>query len=545
MTAASPTPNSNANLSEKPTVPRHVIVGIIAVSLAAINSTLGSGMISTGLEDLRGAWGLGVDEAAYIPTAFNAGQMFMGPLSVILAARFGHRQVLLYGGGIYVLASLFLPLVPPTVPILLLLIIAGLASGTFYPLCLSFISRNLPLTLVTYGVAAYNLDLLATNHVVQALEGFYMDHFSFHWLFWNQAILSLPLLACIYFGIPATPKDQLLPHFSYVGMLYVSGGLTLLYIALDQGERLDWYNNGLVNGLLIAGSLLLIASIIRRRTHPNPHLDFSYLKTRNVLILAFLLITFRTMLLRIGLLIPQFLERLHQYRPTETGQLFTLSLPPFLLAMPLIAYFGNKVRVRILLMLGFFILALCNFYDAHALSTWINADLATAQLCGAVGICLVAMGTMSGIVFAGRLSGAYRNRAGAYCQGAFFQAVRLFGSQSTTSAMRRFILFREHFWQTKLVSGIQNYGHLDETVQTLATAVASQVAGPTGATAVATGLIAMRVQSQAFTLAIDDSFMLLGCVSVISLFAVMMMKRVPLPHQLPAADAPLTTQAKP
>lgn len=317
----------------------------------------------------------------------------------------------------------------------------------------------------------------------------------------------------------------------------------MLYIALDQGERLDWYHNGLVNGLLIAGTLLLVAAIVRRRLLPIRQLDFSYIKTRNVLILAFLLITFRTMLLRVGLLIPQFLERLHQYRPSETGQLFMLSLPPFLLAMPLIAYFGNKVRVRILLMLGFFILALCNFYDAHALCTWINADLATAQLCGAVGICLVAMGTMSGIVFEGRLSGAYRNRAGAYCQGAFFQAVRLFGSQSTTSAMRRFILFREHFWQTKLVSGVQNYGHFDETMQTVATAVVSQVAGPAGATAVATGLIAVRVQSQAFTLAIDDSFMLLGCVSVISLFAVMMMKRIPLPHQLPAADAPSSASA--
>src|ERR1700733_5784820 len=137
-------PNPSSVASEKPVVPRHALIGILAVCLAAINSSLGSGLIGTGLEDLRGVWGLGIDDAVYIPTAFNAAQMFMGPMPIILAARFGHRQVLLISGVIYALSSLFLPLTPPTVRVLMFLIIGGLASGTFYPLALSFISRNLP-----------------------------------------------------------------------------------------------------------------------------------------------------------------------------------------------------------------------------------------------------------------------------------------------------------------------------------------------------------------------------------------------------------------
>ncbi len=524
-------------LVDKPVVPRHAIIGIIAVSLAAINSTLGSGLISTGLEDLRGAWGLGIDEAAYVPTAFNAAQMFMGPVSVMLAARFGHRQVLLYAGAIYVLSSLILPLAPHIVPITFLLLLSGLSSGTFYPLCLSFISRNLPLSLVTYGIAAYNLDLLATNHIVQSLGGYYLEYASWRWLFWNQAIFSLPMLLCVYYGIPKTPKEQLLPAFSFAGIFYLAGALTLFYIALDQGERLDWYNNGLINGLFLGGVILLVAAILRRILRPTPFLNFEYLKGRNVLLMGFLMLAFRALLVRIGFILPNFLELLHQYRPPEIGSLFSLSVIPFLIALPLVAYMMNRLRVRTILIIGFTIMALINFHDAHLLSTWIRSDFIATQMIGAIGICMVSMGTICGIVFVGRMSGAYRNREGAYAQGAFFQSVRLFGSVASVSAFRRFLLFRQHFWQTKLVSGIQPSLLLDDRNSALATALASQAAGPIQANELGAGLSAHGVQIQNFSLATADSFMLLAWVSAIGLLAVGLLVRVPLPRELPDADA--------
>ena len=523
--------------SDKPVVPQHAVIGIIAVLLAAINSSLGSGMIGAGLEDLRGAWGLGVDDAAYILTSFNAAQMFMGPVAIILAARFGHRRVLLYAGFIYALSSLLLPLVPRTVPTLFFLIIGGLSSGTFYPLCLSFIVRNLPVRLLPFGVAAYTMDVLGTNHVVHSLEGFFMDHWSWHWIFWNQAIFTLPMMFCVYFGIPHTPKDQLIPRSSYGEVFYISSGLTCLYIALDQGERLDWYNNGLINGLVLAGVMLLVAAVLRRFRNPHPFLDFSYLKARNILLLGVLLVVFRLILLRAVAIIPTFLERLHQYRPPEIGHLLIFSLVPYLVALPLIAYAMRRVHVRVILTIGFFVLGIINFYDAHALSTWIGSDFITQQMLASVAGCMALQGVMAGTVFEGRLTGAYRSRAGAYCQGAFFQVARLFGTETSASALRRFLTVREHFWQTKLVSGLGLSWPFAESQAHLSNALAPQAAGPLQRPEIAAGLIAGSVHAQSFTLAVDDSFMLLALASVVALVAILMMTPIPLPHQLPDADA--------
>src|SRR5262245_55098207 len=76
-----------ADLSHTP------LVGILAVNLGAGMATLAGRFLSLGLADLRGHIGIGVDEGAWIGTAFNAATMFIGPMTVYLGALLGIRPV--------------------------------------------------------------------------------------------------------------------------------------------------------------------------------------------------------------------------------------------------------------------------------------------------------------------------------------------------------------------------------------------------------------------------------------------------------------------
>jgi DHA2 family multidrug resistance protein len=69
-------------------------------------------LISIGLADLRGAFHLGVDEASWIGTSFNAALMFIGPFSVYLGGLLGIRRVLLACASLFTLFSVLLPLAP-------------------------------------------------------------------------------------------------------------------------------------------------------------------------------------------------------------------------------------------------------------------------------------------------------------------------------------------------------------------------------------------------------------------------------------------------
>src|SRR5690348_3125822 len=70
------------------------------------------------------------------------------------------------------------------------------------------------------------------------------------------------------------------------GFLYMSAGLSLIFGALDQGQRLDWWNSGVFVGMLAAGLLLLVAALLRRYFHPNPLLNLRFFGDRNVVIIG-------------------------------------------------------------------------------------------------------------------------------------------------------------------------------------------------------------------------------------------------------------------
>jgi DHA2 family multidrug resistance protein len=80
-----------ADLSHSP------LLGILGVIMGAGLSSLAARLLSLGLADLKGHVGLGFDEGAWIPTAFNTATVFIGPLTVYLGALLGARRILLGG----------------------------------------------------------------------------------------------------------------------------------------------------------------------------------------------------------------------------------------------------------------------------------------------------------------------------------------------------------------------------------------------------------------------------------------------------------------
>ena len=121
-----------------------------------------------------------------------------------------------------------------------------------------------------------------------------------------MVLLTPIMLFCIYKGIPPSPPAQKrCPAPSFAGFLYGSAGFAMLFSALDQGQRLDWWRSGLFNALFFCGLFFLGISILRRLRSPNPLVDLPFLKRWNTIILGFALILFRFCLLSTIILVPQ------------------------------------------------------------------------------------------------------------------------------------------------------------------------------------------------------------------------------------------------
>jgi MFS transporter, DHA2 family, multidrug resistance protein len=241
------------------------LLGILGVIMGAGIVTLTGRMISLGLADLKGHLGISYDDGAWISSAYNMALMFIGPFTVFVGALLGPRKILFYAATAFTLICGFLPLIHNYSLLIFALVLAGLASGTFYPLTLTFALRNIPLRFLPFTIALYATFVDGAVNIAPSLYGWYRDHLSWQWMFWNSAVITPLMVLCIYYGIPAspTPKKSGAPP-SFAAFLYGSLGFAMLYGAFDQGERLDWWRSGVFNALFFGGLFFLVAATIRR-----------------------------------------------------------------------------------------------------------------------------------------------------------------------------------------------------------------------------------------------------------------------------------------
>src|SRR5262249_21613535 len=250
------------------------VLGIIGVVMGAGIVTLTGRMLTLGTADLKGSLGIGFDQGAWIGSAYNIALMFIGPFTVYIGGLLGARRVLVFAASCFTLICLFLPLVHSYSLLLTALALAGLTSGTFYPLTLSFALKSIPPRFLPFTLALYASFVDFAVNIAPSLYGWCREHLSYHWMFWTSAVLTPFMILCIYYGIPPTPprkKSASAPSFA--GFLYASAGFALMFAALDQGQRLDWWRSGLFNALFFGGVIFLLSSLIRRLRSPNPLID--------------------------------------------------------------------------------------------------------------------------------------------------------------------------------------------------------------------------------------------------------------------------------
>jgi DHA2 family multidrug resistance protein len=57
----------------------------------------------------------------------------------------------------------------------------------------------------------------------------------------------------VLIAMPRRPIDRdSLHRTDWVGIIFTGIGFGLIYAGLDQGNRLDWFNSGVITGLLLA-----------------------------------------------------------------------------------------------------------------------------------------------------------------------------------------------------------------------------------------------------------------------------------------------------
>ena len=495
-------------------------IGILGVLIGAILSFTGSRITTFGLADLRGGLHFGFDEGAWMTTSFGVGQMLVGVACPYLGAIFSVRRILLHGMALLFIAVLLGPLSPNLTAFLTAQFLAGVGTGTFIPLTIGFIVRNLPQRLVVYGLAVYAMNSELSQNVSASLEGWFTDNLSWRWILW-QFCIALPLMfACIWYGAPREKINlALLRDLDWPGLAYSGLGFALLYAGLDQGNRLDWVNNGLVNGLLLSGSLLTLAFVVRELVIERPFLNLRLLTREGIVPILLILAGFRFIILSTAYIIPTYLQVVQNYRELQVGAvLLWIALPQFLIVLPL-GWLLSRIDARWILAIGAIFIGVACLMGTFLTQDWATDDFLPSQILQAIGQSFA----LTAVVV---LAVKSMNPADVLTIGTLFQTVRLFGGEIGTAFMQTFVRVREQVHSNLIGLHVDSLGGMTaDRLAAYRNVVGAHTSDVAAAAARATSLLGAAVAKQAAVLSYIDGFLAAAVGAFVCLLLTALLRR--------------------
>jgi MFS transporter, DHA2 family, multidrug resistance protein len=521
MSAGTPPRGAGLSAPTLPSPPTSIPwLGLVAVLMGTFISTLNGRLSSFGLADIRGAVSAGFDEGAWVTTAQTAAQMFITVPAVWMGAAYGPRRVLIWASLAFAVISLLTPY-SATLPMLLTMqFLGGLASGFFIPLTLSFVLLNMPPRYWAFGIAIYALNLELSLNISASLEGWYLEHHSWRWIFWQNVPLALIMTLCLHYGVARKPITVRPPN-DFFGLVTGGSGLALIYAALDQGNRLDWLNSGLVWGLLLAGVLLLLAVLVHEATTPRPLLDFRVVfgapMPSQFILIAFLRVT----ILATSFLIPLFLGSVRGYRDLEVGSTLLWIAAPQLLFCPLAALMLRRSDPRLVSSIGFIFISVACLMVAYKLTPiWGSDQFIPSSLLQALGQSFA----LSGVIFFGVL---HLKPQDALTFGAVLQTARLMGGELGTAFITTLARVREQIASNLIGLHVQaGDARVLERIGAYG-AVTTRAFDPLGAMHRGELVLGNVVRAAATTQAVMDGFVAVALLTAVGLLIVVTRSAAP------------------
>jgi DHA2 family multidrug resistance protein len=532
MKAMAPPLASDSGLSHstEPSPPTSIPwLGLLAVLMGAFIATLTGKLSTYGLADIRGAVSAGYDDGAWITTAQTAAQMLITVPAVWMGAAYGPRRVLMGASIAFAVISLLTPYSPTLPALLTMQFLGGLASGCFIPLTLGFVMRNTPPRYWPFGIAIYAMNLELSLNISASLEGWYVEHHSWRWIFWQTVPLALIMSLCLWRGMKDEPRTERPPADAF-GLLAGCAGLALIYAGLDQGNRLDWLGSGLVWGLIVAGALLFAASFIHEARTTSPLVNLKVI-FRAPMVSQLLLIGFlRLTIIATAYLITLYLGVVRGYRDLEVGDTLLWIAAPQILFCPLAALMLARSDPRLVASIGFIFVSVSCLSVAYNLTPlWGSYQFLPSSLLQALGQSFA----MSGVIFLGIL---HMKPQYALTFGALLQTARLMGGEIGSAFVATMARVREQVASNLIGQHVQ-VGNLD-VIQRVREygAMTTKVVDPVSARARGELVLRDVVRAAATTQAVIDVFVVIAVLTAVALLIVVFRRRAP---EGPASAAPL------
>lgn len=488
-------------------------IGLVGVLIAALSSGINDRVTEITLIDTLGVFGLGHDEGTWVSTAYAAAEVSAMLVAPWLAITFSIRRFAIVATVAFALLGVVIPFAPNLETLLALRVLQGLAGGALPPLLMTVALRFLPWNIKLYGLSAYALTATFGPNLAMPLSALWTENSDWRLVFWQIVPAGLAGAALIAYGLPQDPlRLERLKQADWRGALLGMGFISMLVVALTQGERLDWLNSPLIVVLLLGAAVCLPLFLLNEWFHPLPLFKLQLLERRNFAYGIMTLCLF-VIVATAGSAIPAaYLIEIQGYRPQQVMPIALLIAVPQLILAPLVAFVISHrwVDSRYVLAAGLCLLTVACIGGSMVTSEWVREDFYALQALHAFAQPMVVVPLLM------NATGVIAPMEGPFAS-AMVNALRGLAAVIAGSAVENFLTKREHFHSNILLNAFTSRQ-------------------PTLAQPLDQGSIlelAERLREQAFVLSFSDAFLALLAVLAALLLILLTLPKRAYPPQPP------------
>jgi len=470
-----------------------IVIGVMSATLLQV---LDATIVNVALPTIQGNMGANFDEGAWIVTGYIIAAVIVIPLTPWLQQVMGRRQYYVTAIVGFTITSALCGLSTNLGELVFFRILQGLCGGGLISTGQAIMRDTFPPNEIGKSQALVSLGAIVGPSIGPTLGGILTAALSWNWIFYINIIPGVAS-AILCWMLLRNPEYRGKPSVDGIGLGLLALGLGSLQYVLDEGERNDWFGDPTIGTLTLVAIFGLAAFVYwELRVAKHPIVDLRILGNRTVASGCLLAMVLAFSLFGGVILSPQFQQSLLNFTATLSGESILCRALAIAAMTPVTLILLNRLHVqpRILLGIGFVLIAIANYLNAAVITT--NSTFATFVFV------LVLGGLGFGMLFVPLSVTVLQSVHGADTQKAtsLLSLCQQLGGSISTATLVTLLDSRNALHLDRLASEI--------TFRRQAVSLYLQHHAPLGR-------LAGIVQQQALTMAFADAFVFLAVVTIV------------------------------
>ena len=367
-------------------------IAVVAGALGALMATLDISITNSALPQIQGEIGATGTEGTWISTGYLMSEIVMIPLAAWLTRVFGLRAFLLSNTILFTGFSIMCGFSHSLPQMIIGRIGQGFTGGAMIPTAQTIVRTRLPPHQMPIGMTLFGLIVLLGPLLGPVLGGWLAENIDWSWCFFVNVPVGVALVALLYLGLQKGSTDwHKFVHADWLGIAGLAAGLSSLTVVLEEGQRENWFDSGMIVWLSILAVVGIAALVVGQYVARTPIVRLRLLGNKSYASVIFIVFTVGAGLYCVSYLLPQFLSGIAGYNAEQSGGIMLVSGLPAFLMMPVLPRLLRKVDARVMVIGGLLFFAGSCMLDISLTAQSVGHDFYASQLLRGVGQMLAMM----------------------------------------------------------------------------------------------------------------------------------------------------------